>query len=146
MEHAGVLYKDLKEHKLEVKLVKISDGRKKRALENENPSWYKKLIRWGVIKGSNRYKIVNALEAISKSEDNRFCRHMYKNQSILRELIFERLTEGYIFKEINVQQDLFSNEEGIPVPPDKEVAKYFNVKININKEPEIPENYSYTPS
>jgi len=139
MEHAGVLYRDLKEHKLEVKLVKISDGRKKRALENENPSWYKKLIRWGVIKGSNRYKIVNALEAISKSEDNRFCRHMYKNQSIFRNLIFERLTEGYIFEENNAQPTLFSNENGIPVPPDREVAEYFGVKTDINKKPEILE-------
>ena len=145
MEHAGILYKDLKEHKLEVKLVKISDGRKKRALQNENPSWYKKLIRWGVIKGSNRYKIVNALEAISKGEDNRFCRYMYKNQSILRNLIFERLTEGYIFGESNAQSTLFSNENGIPVPPDREVAEYFGVKTDINKKPEMSENYIDTP-
>ena len=88
---------------------------------------------------------MNALEAISKSEDNRFCRHIYKNQSILRNLIFERLTEGYIFEESNAQPTLFSNENGIPVPPDREVAEYFGVKTDINKKPEIPKNYSYTP-
>ena len=30
-------------------------------------------------------------------------------------------------------------------PPDEEVAKYFNVKIDINKEPEISENNIDTP-
>ncbi|MBU4492902.1 MAG: hypothetical protein KKA61_00865 [Nanoarchaeota archaeon] len=132
-EHAGELYKDLKEHKQEVILVepdyKRFQGQKLRASANQNPLWYRNLINRNIISRKPREEHLNTLKAISNGSDKEFKRFNYKYHSVWRNLIFERLTECY---EAVYMGDLKYNQ-----PPDEEVAKYFNVKINVNRKFEV---------
>lgn len=136
-DHAKLLYEDLKEHKQEVILVepnyKRFQGQKLRVSTNQNPEWYKNLTNSNTTSYKPRGGHLNSLKSIFRGLDKEFKRYNYKYHSFWRNFIFERLTEGY---EVVYMGDLKYNQQ-----PNKEVIKYFNVKTDINKEPEVPENY-----
>ncbi len=132
MDHAKVLYIDLQENKYKSVLTQESDGRKKREIETQNPEWYKNLIYSKIVDFKSRRENLKALERIMNGQDKEFKRRLNKNDSSFRDFIFERLTKGY---ETVYMGDLRYNSQ-----PDEEVIEYFNLKKDINKEPEISEN------
>ena len=134
MDHAGELYKDLKEHKQKVILVepdyKRFLGQKLRVSENKNPWWYRNLIDTNIISHKPREEHLDTLKAISNGLDKEFKRFNYKYHSIWRNFIFERLTESY---EVVCMGDLKYNQ-----PPYKEVVEYFG--MNLDNGAKISEN------
>ena len=85
-------------------------GHMVRSVENENPKWYKKLFR--DYDNFRRDLSISSLERIKYGRDQHFKGSSYKYDSIYRELILQRLTEGY-------------EEMGQEIPPNEEVCSYF---------------------
>ena len=114
IEEAEILFSNLKSNKLKVVLVPAPNpnhyGHKIRAVERENPEWYKILYR--SYPHFRRDRSLKALNIIMKLKDKKFSgksKHSpYRYHAIYRELIFKRLTEGYI-------------EDGYKVHPRKEL-------------------------
>jgi len=123
---AFFLLYELKENKLHVVLTPAPepkhDNHMVRTVESSNPEWYSVLHEQ--YQYFRRERVVCALQRISKFKDrpyreydypvpDRF-RIKYKYDSVLRELIFERLIKGY-------------DCQGIEIPPNKEVSNYFGL-------------------
>ena len=97
-QEANSFLEELKHRKLEVILVPALDphheGHKIRMAVNENPEWYKKLY-WHYHPNFRRDRTLRSLRRLSDLRDGNFKVHDYKYDAIMRELIFEVLTEGY---------------------------------------------------
>ena len=117
-EEAGYLLHDLNNNRLEVVLISAPDprfsGHKIRAIQNENPEWYKQLYH--SYKHFRRDRSLKALNRIRKLEDRPFRVSPYKYDAIYRHLIYTRLTEGY-------------KEMGDEIPADNEARYFFKAEL-----------------
>lgn len=116
-EDADYLYKDLESNSLEVILIpapiQIHPSHKIRAVQNQNPEWYRELY-WS-IKHFRRDLSLRALDRIRKQEDRAYRVSPFKYDSIYRELIHSRLIKGYVM-------------ENYEVPPNNAVREFFGLK------------------
>lgn len=117
---------ELKENKLQVVLTPAPEPKHEnhmvRKVESSNPEWYSVLYEQE--KYFRRERVVCALQRISQFKDRHYKKYgdsvpdrfkiKYKYDSILRDLVFERLTKGY-------------DCQGIEIPPNEEVRNYFGV-------------------
>lgn len=114
-EHANYLLQYLKNNILRVVLIPASEkkfhGHMIRAVESENPLWYRKLI--DEHNHFRRDRSCRALDRIRENKDGLFRVSPYKYDAIYRELILERLTEGY-------------EEAGYDISANEEVQDYFS--------------------
>lgn len=121
-EDADYLYKDLKSNYLEVILIPAPmpnhPTHKVRAVQNRNPEWYRELY-WS-IKHFRRDLSLRALDRIRKEEDGTYKVSPFKYDSRYRELIHERLIEGYM-------------ENGCEMPPNNIVREFFGMKPNLEE-------------
>lgn len=119
IENAKFLYNDLKSNRLEVILIPAPKPMHRshmiRAVQNQNPEWYRDLY-WS-IPHFRRDRSLRALDRIRKQEDRLFRVLPFKYDSIYRELIHNRLIEGF-------------RENGYVTPPNNEVRKYFGFRTN----------------
>ena len=115
LSEAQYLYNELSKNILEVVLVPAPVRKHPyhmiRKVENRNPDWYQQL--YSEYQHFRRDRSLNALERICNQEDMDFKHGQYKYDSIYRDLIYQRLTEGY---------DCQCGE----VPPDDDVKGFFN--------------------
>lgn len=123
---AFFLLGELRENKLHVVLAPAPEPKHEnhmvRKVESSNPEWYS--ILHEQYKYFRRERVVCALQRISQLKDRPYREYddpvpdrfkiKYKYDSILRDLIFERLTKGY-------------NCQGHEIPPNKEVRNYFGL-------------------
>ena len=114
VHEADSLYNELLNNKLRIILVPVEDpkfeGHKKRAVEIYNPEWYSRMCRQ--YNHFRRDRSLRALDRLRKNEDRQFNSLPYKYDMRYRQLIYERLTEGYAIA-------------GEHAPPDDMVIEYF---------------------
>lgn len=107
IRHAGCLLKELESRRLEVLLIPAPDpkfeGHKIRVAENSNPDWYQELYH--SYRHFRRDRSKKALSRIKSLNDGKFIKGRYKYDSIYRELIFNRLTKGYIQDNYDIEPD-----------------------------------------
>ena len=126
-KEAEVLYSELKENKLEVTLAAApelwKDRNKIRVVVNHPPQWFSELY---LTLNRSREDTLRALGNIKTLKDKEFKekkskKHQYyRLHFVLRDFIFERLTEGYEIKD-EVYGKFF-------ISPDNRVRKYFGMK------------------
>ena len=97
IEEAKFLHSDLKQNKLSVVLVPAPyerfEGHKIRVVNSRNPEWYSEMH--GQYSHFRRDRSLRALNRLRSAEDNPFQINPWKYDMRYRELIFERLVEGY---------------------------------------------------
>lgn len=97
---ARYLLADLRQNRLEVVLIPAQNPKhhshKVRAVQNQNPDWYRDLYH--STRHFRRGRSINALERICSLADQlpKENPKQYQYDVVYRQLIFERLTEGYI--------------------------------------------------
>ncbi len=137
-DHAFIMLAELESNQLSVILIEGDDpssGSRIRVAESHNPKWYSILAeeianRYSYIRkrkrnsyknktgGSIRKRVKNALTRISEGKDKAYNGHQYLYDTKLRELILERLVDGYA---IFVEGYLYAHQE-----PEGEVVAHFN--------------------
>ncbi len=136
-EHAFIMLDELKSNRLSVVLIEGNDpssGAKIRVAEGYNPEWYSQLAedissRYNYIKrrkrssyknktgGSIRKRVTAALERISTGNDKNYTGNKFSYDRGLRELIRDRLLDGY---DIYVEGYFYHS-----MPPVEEVVAHF---------------------
>ena len=114
VEEAEILLIDLETNRLEISLAVAPEpkfeGHKIRVVDNKNPYWYSNLY-WDYYH-FRRDRSVKALNRIKNKKDGNHGKTRYKYDCIYRELILERLINGY-------------QEETYEVPPNNKVRFFF---------------------
>src|SRR3989338_7794172 len=120
-EDAKILLHELEENRLEVVLIPAPDpqhhGHKIRAVQNSNPSWYRTLY-WEKPR-IYRYLSLPSLQRIAEGRDGNFCpsNGQYHLATKYRDLIYERLTQGYV------------DERQGPIAPLAAVRRFFGLPL-----------------
>ncbi|NCC70832.1 hypothetical protein EOM09_04570 [bacterium] len=119
LSEAEYLFEDLRNNKLKIVLIpaprKIHQMHMIRVLENPNPFWYKEL--YSSNNHFRRDRSIKSLIRIIEKKDKEFKNIKYKYDFVYRELIHDRLING------------FDDEKGNKIYPNNKV-KYFFEEIS----------------
>ena len=107
-EQADFLYYDLKNNKNKIILVPaprpMHYSHKIRQRAEYNPAWYSE-IYWQYYPNFRRDRTFKSLNRIIYLEDGEFKGRMYKYDSIMREFIYEILTDGYYCEGYKIMEE-----------------------------------------
>ncbi|MBD3318978.1 hypothetical protein GF342_03645 [Candidatus Woesearchaeota archaeon] len=120
IEEARELKREFLENRLQVVLIPAPEpmyaGHMVRAVENKNPDWYRAAYNdWSKCQGKSnckRTRMHRALDRVCTGRDGVFGSYRFRYDSILREIMQDRLMEGYQSLELWV-------------PPSNTVLEYF---------------------
>ena len=94
---AQLLLGELQSNKLEVILIPAPEqrfsGHKIRVAVNHNPPWYSQIYQQ--VPHIKRERVERCLQRLTESQDGRYRRRPYRYDFRFREIIFERLIDGY---------------------------------------------------